>query len=85
MESWEDNGKFYASPTLFQNPRPLEEGQDEWEDLSGKPNSIDEAIKRGEFFEYPTKDASERAAEGDWKQENLEESILNALLKYNIK
>ena len=95
FESGEDEGKYAAWPSLFYNPKPLEEGQKAWEDLSGRKDwaALKEAKKRTklgtkELFTFPTKDASERIAEGGWKQENLEpfiKGILENILGKNYK
>ena len=41
-----------AWPSLFYNPRPLEEGQEPWLDLSGRDDwkAYKEADKRGELY-----------------------------------
>ena len=84
MASGEVDGEYAAWPELFYNQRPLEKGQDAWLDLTNRPegdfSSLDEAMDRNELFTFPTKDASERFAEGGWKQENLE-PFINSLVK----
>ena len=86
MASGEVDGEYAAWPELFYNQRPLEEGQDAWLDLTSRPegdwSALEEAMSpdRKELFTFPTKDASERFAEGGWKQENLE-PFINSLVK----
>lgn len=43
-----------AWPSLFYNPRPLEEGQPLWLDLSGRDDwkAYEEAQKRGEVYNF---------------------------------
>tara|TARA_Y100000310_G_scaffold230362_1_gene232774 strand:- start:222 stop:587 length:366 start_codon:yes stop_codon:yes gene_type:complete len=43
-----------AWPSLFYNPRPLEEGQEPWLDLSGRDDwkAYEEAQKRGELYNF---------------------------------
>ena len=77
MESGGPEGKS-AYPTLY-----LDENK-QWQEIFGEEAYL-RAKETDELFNFPTEDATQRFAEGGWKQENLEKSILNALLKHNLK
>ena len=77
MESGGPEGKS-AYPTLY-----LDENN-QWQEIFGEEAYL-RAKETDELFNFPTEDATQRFAEGGWKQENLEKSILNALLKHNLK
>lgn len=64
MTYTESDKKYYAYPTLFQNEK------DEWIELNDKDNwaAFEEAKKRGELFEFDSKEKASEFAKGSWKQ-----------------
>ena len=74
MESGGPEGKS-AYPTLYLD------NDKKWQETFGK-EAYHRAEETNELFNFPTKDAADRWAEGDWKPKALKESILNSLLKF---
>jgi len=67
MASGDSDGKFIAYPTLFpKDPKDQSDNPDKWIQLEGDA-AWEEAIKRGEVFEFDTEEESVQFAKGSWK------------------
>tara|TARA_R100000808_G_C2144873_1_gene152629 strand:+ start:952 stop:1521 length:570 start_codon:yes stop_codon:yes gene_type:complete len=69
----EYDGRFFAHPMLFPgyDNKELEETEEWHEFKKGEEDlAFDEAVKRGEVFEFPTAEEAQEFAEGNWKDKN---------------
>lgn len=65
----EQDGRYVAYPTLFQNK------DNSWQELSDDDNwaALNEATKRKELFYFDKEEDAKRFAEGSWKTDNIKE------------
>lgn len=69
----EYDGRFFAHPMLFPgyDNEELQETEEWHEFKKGEEDlAFDEAVKRGEVFEFPTADEASAFAKGNWKDKN---------------
>ena len=67
MMSFDEDGKFYAAPTLFpKDPENVTSASDSWKELPWR-EAIEVARNRGELFQFETEEEAEDFAEGGWK------------------
>jgi hypothetical protein len=81
MESAEWDGKHYVYPTLYpKDSKNYTEDPKDWFEVTGR-EAQDEAIKRGELFEFDTKEEAEAFAKGSWKPGEIKKRKLEEINK----
>ena len=65
MQSLEVDGRHYAVPTIFP-PSKQSNDPDDWLKLDGMA-AFEEAMERGEVFEFQSSEEANSFAEGSWK------------------
>ena len=72
MTSFEQDGKFYAVPTLFpKDPSIQSSYSDRWVQFDELSDAIKMGEDRGEIYAFDTKEEAEDFAEGGWKNVDM--------------
>lgn len=67
----EVDGKHYAVPTLFpKNPSEQSSDPNAWMEIKDTKKAFEEAIRRGELYQFDTKSQADAFAKGSWKKVN---------------